>query len=195
MKQEEIRQRLIDGTIRVIAREGLDKATTKHIASETSVNEVYIYRCFENKEALFAKTFAALDEELVSVSLKHASIMYETDIKYDQRCWIFFNGVWRFLLGNKDKCLTFIRYFYSQYFSRLSSSDHKLRFEALVEKCSAAFREEANVWMILNHIFNVMLDFAVKVYDGDLADNDDTAEHVFRLVYISVRQYFKKTDV
>ena len=74
MKQEEIRQRLIDGTIRVIAREGLDKATTKHIASETSVNEVYIYRCFENKEALFAKTFAALDEELVSVSLKHASI-------------------------------------------------------------------------------------------------------------------------
>lgn len=195
MKQEEIRQRLIDGTIRVIAREGLDKATTKHIASETSVNEVYIYRCFENKEALFAKTFAALDEELVSVSLKHASIMYETDIKYDQRCWIFFNGVWRFLLGNKDKCLTFIRYFYSQYFSRLSSSDHKLRFEPLVEKCSAAFREEANVWMILNHIFNVMLDFAVKVYDGDLADSDDTTEHVFRLVYISVRQYFKKTDV
>ena len=44
MNQEELRSRLIDGTIRVIAQEGLDKATTKQIGTTTGINEAYIYR-------------------------------------------------------------------------------------------------------------------------------------------------------
>lgn len=61
MKQDETRRMLIDGTIHVIARDGLDKATTKQIGLETSINEAYIYRCFAGKEDMFAKTFDALD--------------------------------------------------------------------------------------------------------------------------------------
>ena len=49
--------------------------------------------------------------------------------------------------------------------------------------------------MILNHILATMLDFAVKVFDGAVPDDEDTAEHVFRLVYFSVRQYFKREEV
>ena len=42
MKQDEIRRRLIDGTIHVIAKEGLDKASTKQIGLATTINEAYI---------------------------------------------------------------------------------------------------------------------------------------------------------
>ena len=45
--------------------------------------------------------------------------------------------------------------------------------------------------MILNHILNVLTDFAVKVFSNQVGDNDDTAEHVFRLVYYSVSPYLK----
>ena len=55
MKQNEIRSQLIDGTIRVIARDGLDKASAKQIESETGINVVYIYRCFRDKEDMFAQ--------------------------------------------------------------------------------------------------------------------------------------------
>jgi hypothetical protein len=48
--------------------------------------------------------------------------------------------------------------------------------------------------MLLNHILNVMLDFAVKVFDGAVSDSDDTAEHVFRLIYGSVKQYFREKE-
>lgn len=195
MKQDEIRSKLIDGTIHVIARDGLDKATTKQIGLETATNEAYIYRCFADKEDLFAKTFSKLDEELVTKTTQHISIMYAKDLNYEIRCWIFYNAIWRFLLGNKDKCLSFIRYYYSPYFAKHSAEEHKRRFAPLVEKFSDAFRVEANVWMLLNHILNVLLDFAVKVYDGAVPDNDDTAEHVFRLIYASVEQYFKKRSV
>ena len=47
--------------------------------------------------------------------------------------------------------------------------------------------------MLLNHILATMLDFAIKVYDEALPNNTDTAEHVFRVIYHSVRPYFKRT--
>lgn len=194
MKQDEIRRRLIDGTIHVIAREGLDGASTKQIGLTTSINEAYIYRCFEDKEDMFAKTFAFLDDELVAKAMQHVPVMYMQEMEYEMRCWIFFTSVWKFLLSNQDKCLAFIRYYYSPYFQRYSAEDHKKRYMPLVDKFRDAFCDEANVWMILNHILTTMLDFAVKVFDGAVPDNDDTAEHIFRLIYCSIRQYFKKKE-
>ena len=194
MKRDEIRPKLIDGTIRVIAKEGLDKASTKQIGLTSNLNEVYIYRCFKDKEDMFAKAFDSLDEELVGTAMTYVTIMYMEKMDYKTRCWFFFSSVWKFLLGNQDKCLAFIRYYYSPYFSKYSAENHKKRYQPLVDKFKGAFREDANVWMILNHILTTMLDFAVKVFDGAVPNDNDTAEHVFRLVYVSAQQYFKEKD-
>jgi len=191
MSLQEIRQILIAKTISVIANDGLDKTTTKAITRGTGINEAYIYRCFAHKEDLLAKMFAALDEELVSQVNRNLPIMYCSEMEYEVRCRAFFVKIWRFLLGNEEKCLAFIRYYYSPYFAKNSETEHKNRFVPLVQKFSEAFLEEANVWMLLNYILNVMLDFAVKVFSGAVGDNEDTEEHVFRLIYHSVSSYFK----
>ena len=191
MKRDEIRQKLIDGTIFVIARDGLDKATTKQIGITTATNEAYIYRCFQSKEDMFCKVFDVLDNELLDATLHHVEIMYVTDLPYEMRCRRYFAAVWDFLLSNRDKCLTYIRYFYSPYFTRLSAEGHKKRFSPLIARFRDAFRDEADIWMILNHILNVMLDFAIKVHNGQMPENDDYAEHVFRVIYRSVEQYFR----
>ena len=96
-----------------------------------------------------------------------------------------------FLLANSVKCRAFIRYYYSPYFAKYSAAEHRERFDDFLERFKVCFKEEANVWMILNHILDTMLSFAVKVFDGALADSPDTEEHVFRLVYASSQQYFK----
>lgn len=44
--------------------------------------------------------------------------------------------------------------------------------------------------MILNHILNVLLDFAVKVHNKQMPEGDNYAEHVFRVIYVSIKQYF-----
>lgn len=191
MKQQNARGRLIENTITVIASEGLDKTTTKAIVKGTDINEAYIYRFFLNKDELLSKVFDDLDNELLDTAMTYISIMYKTDISFENRCWLFFSQCWKFLLGNRDKCLAYVRYYYSPYYQKYSSATHKERFEPLVDKLKDAFKTEANVWLILNHIINVMLDFAIKVYDGTASASDDTAEHVFRLIYFSVHQYFK----
>lgn len=194
MKHYNVRNRLIDRTIKVIAESGLDKTTTKAIVKGTDINEAYIYRFFKDKEDLLSNVFEKLDVELVEKAMQHVEVMYMQELEYELRCRIFFEAVWKFILGNKEKCLAFVRYYYSPYFEKHSAFKHKNRYVPLVKKFSEAFVEEANVWMLLNHILNVMLDFAVKVFSGAVDNNDDTAEHVFRLVYYSIRPYLKRNN-
>ena len=195
MKRDELRQQLIDGTIQVIAEEGLDKATTKQVGSRTQINEAYIYRCFSGKEDMFAKTFDSLDHELIDAILQNVNVMYVGGLETEVRCRVFFFKVWEFLLGNRAKCLAYVRYYYSPYFVKFSAEDHKKRFAPVLEEFSGIFLPEADVWMILNHILNVMLDFAIKVHNGQMSDADNYSEHVFRVVFRSVEQYFKKSEV
>lgn len=195
MKHQNVRNRLIENTIRIIAENGFDKTTTKAIVSGTDINEAYIYRDFSDKEDLFVKVFDQLDEELIAKLMQHLPVMYMRELEFEVRCRVFFTAVWKFLLGNKEKCLAFVRYYYSPYFNKYSADRHKQRYRPLVEKFSEAFIDEADVWMILNHILNVMLDFAVKVHNDHMSKEDSYSEHVFRVIYRSVEQYFKKEEV
>lgn len=192
MKQDEVRLRLIDGTIHVIAEDGMDKASTKQIGKATDTNEVYIYRCFRDKEDLFAKTFDALDEELFKKTMQGIDVLYMTEMEFELRCRLYFSAIWGFLIGNHDKCLTYRQYMYSPYFVKYSIASHKKRFMPLVEKFKEAFIDEADVWMILSHILNIILDFAVKVHNNEMSKEDNYTEHVFRVIYRSIEQYFKR---
>lgn len=194
MKQDDLRAALIDGAIHVIAQNGLDKATTKAIGTATGINEGYIYRIFANKDQLFDAAFEHLDDQLVSKTLLHIDVMYMSEMDYETRCRIFFFAIWRFLIGNRNEILMYTHYYYSPYYKKYSSEKHKRRYIPLVEKFKDAFRDEADVWMILNHILNVMLDFAVKVHNDEMPNNDDYAEHVFRVIYQSVKQYFRTNE-
>lgn len=194
MKQDEIRLKLIDGTIRVISKDGLEKATTKQIATQTSINEAYIYRCFADKDDLFAKVFDTLDEELVAKATQYISVMYTKGLPFEMRCRLYFSAIWSFMLGSKDRCLAFVRYYYSPYFVNFSAETHKKRYQPIVDTFKSAFKDEADVWMILNHILNVMLDFAVKVHNNQMPSEDNYVEHIFRVVYRSVEQYFKEAQ-
>lgn len=194
MKQDELRQALIDGAIHVIAQNGFDKATTKAISNATGINEVYIYRLLGSKEKVFEAAFEYLDKQLVNKAMLHIDVMYIPEMDYETRCRIYFLAIWRFLIGNRDEILMYVRYYYSQYFKKHSAVAHELRYRPLIDKFGDAFRDEANTWLILNHILNVMLDFAVKVHNDEMPNEDDYTEHVFRVIFQSVKQYFRVNE-
>ena len=189
MKHQNVRQKLIEQTILSVANNGLDKTTTKAIVSGTDINEAYIYTYFGNKEDLLDKTFEALDYELVNKLSTHIAIMGERELDFETRCRFYFSILWRFILNNPERSLCFIRYYYSPYFANNSAEAHHERYAKLIDTLSVAFNPKANVWMLLNHVLNVMFDFAKKIFDGALEDNEDSAEHIFRLLYYSISPY------
>ena len=54
MEQESMKQAFMECAVRVVARDGMEKATTKAIAAEAKLNEAYIYKCFSNKDELLS---------------------------------------------------------------------------------------------------------------------------------------------
>ncbi|MGI5467150.1 TetR/AcrR family transcriptional regulator [Streptomyces sp. CA-132043] len=58
------REQLIEAAVRVIAREGADRATTRKIAEEAKAPLASLHYCFQNKENLLLAVFTQLSEEM-----------------------------------------------------------------------------------------------------------------------------------
>lgn len=191
MKHYNVRDRLLEGTIQVIATQGLDKATTKAISKKTGLFETYIYQYFSNKDLLLAEAFKKLDEELLAVLERSSETLATADMDIKEKSMAYFLAIWEFMLGKKERCLAYIRYYCSPYFGKYSSEGHIQRYAEITQKLSSVLREEADKWMLLNYILSTTMMFATKVIDGSLIDNENAREHVFNVIYSAVSTYFK----
>lgn len=48
----EVREALLNSTVRIVSQYGLERTTTKLIAADAQINEAYIYRCYDSKDSL-----------------------------------------------------------------------------------------------------------------------------------------------
>ena len=193
MTKEEIRQTLIESTIKTIGVVGFSGATTKAIASSHGINEAYIYRLFGGKEKLFAATFEMLDLELISAIHRSGALNASTeDVEGELRR--IFSGVWRFVLQNRERCYAYVRYYFSPYFLEYSHESHMASYRRIIQTMTPLFRERADVTSLMHHVLSSLLDFAVRVHNGDIADDEESATHVFRVLFCVFRPYLRNTE-
>ena len=195
--EQDIREILVDNTIRLIAEGGFEKATTKAITYsgdavlEVKLNEAYIYRIFGSKERLYEKAFDKLDREFTQALRQCMAAYNESDEPLTKKLYTAFLKTWRFLLRSEPRCRCYIRYYYSVYFKGASLANHNRHFEEIVHNFAPLFKEKADVNAIMHSVLTTLLDFAVRVYNGDLKDNDTNALHIFNVVYCTMSSYFK----
>lgn len=97
MKRERnAKQAFIEGTVRVVARDGLDKTTTKAIATEAGLSEAYIYRCFESKEALLCAAFHMEDVAFAYFLKQNLVGMHIQNAPWKDRAFQLWSASWRF---------------------------------------------------------------------------------------------------
>lgn len=200
MKNERVyREVFVNNTIRIVASEGFEGATTRAIAGErgevgqVKLNDVHIYRVFGTKEKLFAETFSMLDNELVA-TIESSLSDFEEGMAFGERCKVVFMDLWRFLLKNESKCRYYTRYYYSVYFKDDVYQAHMKKYERLMDLLTPSFVENADVWSLFHHVITVMLDFAIRVYSGAIEDTDNNAGHIFTVVYSSIAPYLRMKE-
>lgn len=193
----EVKELYITNTIHTIAEGGFEKATTKELTHcggtipGFKMNEVYLYRIFGSKEALYEAAFTRLDRELFSALVDAHRLVGGFDVDRKQRLYDFFLLAWRFVLHNEHRCRCYVRYYYSIYFKGTSRDAHNELFTKIVSSISPIFKEEADVLAILHSVFTSLLDFAIRVYNGDLIDDDLNRPHVFNVLYCMMSTYFR----
>lgn len=195
--EQEVKELLINNAIRLIAAGGFEKATTKELTHsggslpDFRMNEVYIYRLFGSKEELYEQAFALLDRELFSAFHMGARAVGGFEEYTKTKLYDFFLIAWQFVIGNEERCRTYVRYYYSVYFKGRSKKTHSEVFADMVERMTPLFTEGSDVVSILHSVFTAVLDFAIRVYNGDLEDNGLNRAHMFNVVYCMIATYLR----
>lgn len=198
--ESEVREALIRNTIRLIADGGFEKATTRAIASNehnpssVKLNEIYIYRLFGSKESLYGETFSILEKELVEATEKVVVEGCRSSYPVKKNMYILFSHLWRFILGNEERCRCYVRYYYSIYYKGDSQKKHNVEFNRLLSPFSFLFKAEADWFSLMHSAFTAMLDFAIRVYNGDILDTEDSTLHIFNVIYNSIASYLVDGD-
>ena len=186
------KEKLINSTISVVAKEGIHKATTKAISINADVNEVYIYRIFDDKEHLFKCVFELLDAEMAECLVKYYPILEMTDLSIDQRAWNFFSRCWGFLLGNKEKCSYFIKYYYSHYYESYPSAQRKQIYKPVLNRFLPFFVDETDMWRMFNHVFDIVFSTVIKILRQEIDEDDAVAKDMYELLSAVLKNHFAR---
>ncbi len=131
---------LMEATVKAVAEDGMENLSTREISRRCGVKEVYIYRYFENKDDMVAKTFAESDERFLKLVLNNLPVMKNEAIEYEARCRYLFTKCWEYMMANSERVMFYIQYYYSAAFQRYSYYDHMKRFDVLIEKMRLSVR-------------------------------------------------------
>ena len=193
-----IRDTLINNTIHLVAEGGFEAATTKAITycgspiENVKMNEVYIYRLYGSKENLYSVTFEILDHELIVALRRCITEAGDLNVETEKKLYKVFLRAWRFLLDKEERCRCYTRYYHSVYFTGDSLKRHNAIFDEVVNHMSPLFRDEADVKSVLHCVFMTMFDFAVRVFNGDLENNEENRPHIFYVLYNIMVPYFRE---
>ena len=191
MQSNNIRQALIDSAIHTISEFGIDHATTKLLAKNAGVNEVYIYRIFGGKEELFQEAFIYIDKAFAGAILDFLPIVYDKRVNVKLRFKQLFDAVWSYALQDKERCSFFIRYYYSHCYTAKLSNQRKEIYASVMRKFDTAFSYGTDTWWLFNHILDVIFSSAVKILREEIPDNEQTAEKIFSLLYSALQPHLK----
>lgn len=197
-RETEIRDLFIENTIRIIAEVGFENATTKALTHYggnlpgLKMNEAYIYRVFGSKDKLYEATFEKLDNELYIAFMKALEAVNGFNCNIKDKLNNLFLMCWDFILRNEVRLRCYARFYYSAYFKGSVAEAHNKLIMGVVNQISPIFVGEADVLSILRSVFTALIDFGIRVYNGELENNDDTREHVFNVLYNMMSDYFRK---
>ena len=154
MEQESMKQAFMECAVRVVTRDGMEKATTKAIAAEAKLNEAYIYKCFSNKDELLSAALHMEDVRLANLLQKTLPVMHMPDLPWKERAYILWKRSWDFILQRPEDCAFYPRYYYSASYCAHAYERHLACFKPLIEKVSKSFKPGTNMDMLVHQIFS-----------------------------------------
>ena len=109
----EVREALLNRTVRIVSQYVLERTTTKLIAADAQINEAYIYRCYDSKDSLLQATFHMEDVCLAEHVRKSLPVMRIRGLNWKERCFLLWKSCWEFILHKPDDCRFYLQYYYS----------------------------------------------------------------------------------
>lgn len=196
MKQDnrDIASELINSTIKVIARDGFDKASTRNIAGECGVADAYIYISFKDKDDLFAKAFRKKDMELFTKIDDCLDATRQGRMKIKDKFFVMLGLAWNFLVKSPENCRFYIQYYYSPYYKKYSAQEHSDLWQPILDKMSGMFKSGTDVKATLRLTLNTLLGLAIKASSDSAAMDESMLKTNSEMVWGLLEPVLKEED-
>lgn len=184
----------MNGAIKAVALYGLENASTKTISASCGINEAYIYRYFDSKEDLLAKTFEREDRLFIEMILDSFPVLSYESLDYEVRCHLLFERCWNYIIARPTELKFYMRYYHSLMYHTYSFITHTNQFAVIVDRLKPAFPGDGKgVELILRHILDTLLNMAMMyVSDPEAVDPKEAADINFRMVFSVVKEFVDK---
>ena len=183
MEVQDMRRAFLESAVRIAARDGIEKTTTKAIAAEAKLNEAYIYKCFAGKDQLLSAALQMEDRWFADLLEQTLPVMKLPGLPWRERAFLLWKASWDFVLAEPEDCIFYIRYYYSAGCRAYAYEAHLQCYQPIIERVRPAFRDGTNLDMLIHQIFSTMLFFASRVLNGELENSEKTAGWVFEQIY------------
>ena len=178
-----MKQIFMESAVHVVARDGLENATTKAIAAQAGLNEAYIYKCFRGKDQLLSAAFHQEVENFAAQLRQNLPLLHLPGIPPKERAFLFWQQVWQFILEKPDDCIFYIRYYYSADCRANAYEEHLRQFHELIQSVRYVFQPQVNVDILVHQIFDTMLAFAARVMNAEMDNSPETTRWAFEQIY------------
>lgn len=185
----EMRYRLKQNAIRIVASEGIEHLTTKKVAQASDLAEVYIYRYFESKTDLLDQCFMEVEKMIGDNLTDIFEAVIQKNMNLDDSAEEFWYMFWKFLMQHPECTIFYKRFYNSAYFNQELRDVRRYDFEKLVQKIyrlgeryNVLSESDLDVEMVLKHIIDVTVSYAVKILSEEMPNDEDNIRFIYHMI-------------
>lgn len=182
---------LINSAVKVIAKYGFGKASTRNIANECGLADAYIYHHFDDKEDLFYRAYQMLDASLAEEIKSLLPIIRKSNMKRDDLWFSLFSCLWKKMTESTDNCKFCVQYYFSPYYIKYSRQEHARLWMPIVNALSSEFVSEDEAESVLKLAFNMMMGLAINALNDGSIKSNEIAIANFDMVYSIIKPKLK----
>ena len=134
MEVQDMRRAFLESAVRIAARDGIEKTTTKAIAAEAKLNEAYIYKCFAGKDQLLSAALQMEDRRFADLLEQTLPVMKLPGLPWRERAFLLWKASWDFVLAEPEDCIFYIRYYYSAGCRAYAYEAHLQCYQPIIER-------------------------------------------------------------
>lgn len=175
---------LIDAAIRAVARDGLEKTTTRSIGAAAGINDAYIYRYFSDKEDLLSRAYILVNEQLINLLLRLIGDVKARDGEdLQDRFAYVIRGLWDVLLNRSEACIFCDYYYHSASYKKYAAAHHHDLALQLLDKLGEGHKLDDQAEFSLYHMMETLFAFAAKAVEGYYPKTEEAFRQVVQRLY------------
>jgi AcrR family transcriptional regulator len=191
MRRKEINPNdIIEATIHLVAKNGLENLSTRKITSECNISEGSLFYHFNGKTDLLVQCLYHIDEE-IDHALQQVHVNLLSLKKSVRLLWFTY---FDFLIHHRDYTQFYMQFRHSSYYTDdvIHGQDKSYSFfTELLKKVLPALNINTDIFWV--YVIETTLNFAIRVSDGQLPCTDQDKDKYFSLIANGIGGVFKST--